>query len=153
MNGSHRTTAPSSKSADQAKTFGRPLFGFVQEELETEPNNNAGTLAAALSRPQALPYDSSENMTTMTFDKLAYVDRLKAAGFEDDKARAMAEGLDVALREEIVTKPELRAQLAEFKTEMKADIATLRGEFGVVKWMAGFTLAILVAIGFKVFLT
>jgi len=28
------------------------------------------------------------SMTTMTFDKLAYVDRLKAAGFEDDKARA-----------------------------------------------------------------
>lgn len=92
-------------------------------------------------------------MTTMTFDKLAYVDRLKAAGFEDDKARAMAEGLDVALREEIVTKSELRAQNAELKSELKADIAALRGEFGVVKWMAGFTLAIIVAIAFKVFLT
>lgn len=92
-------------------------------------------------------------MTAMTFDKLAYVDRLKAAGFEDDKARAMAEGPDVALREEIVTKSELRAQFAEFKTEVRADISTLRGEFGLVKWMAGFTLAILVAIALKVFLT
>ncbi len=51
MNGSHRTTAPSSKSAEQAKTFGRPLFRFVQEVLEIEPKCNAGTLAADLVAP------------------------------------------------------------------------------------------------------
>ena len=33
-------------------------------------------------------------MTTMTFDKLAYIDRLKAAGFAEPQARAMADGLD-----------------------------------------------------------
>jgi hypothetical protein len=52
-------------------------------------------------------------MTTMTFDKLAYIDRLKAAGFAEPQARAMADGLDQALREEVAT---------------KTDIATLRGE-------------------------
>jgi hypothetical protein len=52
-------------------------------------------------------------MTTMTFDKLAYIDRLKAAGFAEPQARAMADGLDQALREEVAT---------------KSDIATLRGE-------------------------
>ncbi|SKA40603.1 hypothetical protein SAMN02745126_06386 [Enhydrobacter aerosaccus] len=84
-------------------------------------------------------------MATMTFDKLTYVDGLKAAGISDAQARAMAEGLDKALRDEIVTKPELRLQLAELKTEVKADIA-------VVKWMAGFALAILLAIATKTFL-
>jgi len=49
----------------------------------------------------------------MTFDKLAYIDRLKAAGFAEPQARAMADGLDQALREEVAT---------------KSDIATLRGE-------------------------
>ena len=52
-------------------------------------------------------------MTTMTFDKLAYIDRLKAAGFAEPQARAMADGLDQALREEVAT---------------KSDIATLSGE-------------------------
>jgi hypothetical protein len=52
-------------------------------------------------------------MTTMTFDKLAYIDRLKAAGFAEPQARAMADGLDQALREEVAT---------------KSDIATLRGD-------------------------
>ena len=83
-------------------------------------------------------------MTTMTFDKLAYVDRLKAAGFEDDKARAMAEGLDAALREEIVTKSELRVQLAELKAEVKSETA-------VLKWMAGFTLALTIGVLLKLF--
>src|SRR3954467_12860538 len=38
-------------------------------------------------------------MTTLTFDKLAYVDRLTAAGFSEQQARAMADSLDTALRE------------------------------------------------------
>lgn len=44
-------------------------------------------------------------MATLTFDKLAYVDRLKAAGMGEREARALAEGLDQALREEVATKP------------------------------------------------
>ena len=52
-------------------------------------------------------------MTRMTFDKLAYIDRLKAAGFAEPQARAMADGLDQALREEVAT---------------KSDVATLGGE-------------------------
>ena len=46
-------------------------------------------------------------MTTMTFDKLAYIDRLKAAGFAEPQARAMADGLDQALREEVATEERL----------------------------------------------
>jgi hypothetical protein len=57
-------------------------------------------------------------MTMMTFDKLAYFDRLKAAGFAEAQARAMADGLDQALREEVAT---------------KSDITALRSEIGLVK--------------------
>ena len=33
----------------------------------------------------------------LTFDRLAYIDRLTAAGFDDKQARAQAEALDAAL--------------------------------------------------------
>ena len=77
-------------------------------------------------------------MTTMTFDKLAYIDRLKAAGFNEPQARAMADGLDQALREEVATKSDvavlksdiavLRNEVGLLRVEFKGDLAGLRGE-------------------------
>src|SRR5262245_31233017 len=77
-------------------------------------------------------------MTTMTFDKLAYVDRLRAAGFNEPQARAMADGLDKALREEVATKSDigelrgeigvLRGEIGLLRVEVKSDMASLRGE-------------------------
>ena len=64
-------------------------------------------------------------MTTMTFDKLAYIDRLKAAGFAEPQARAMADGLDQALREEVATKSDIAI--------LKGDIAVLRNEVGLLR--------------------
>ncbi len=83
-------------------------------------------------------------MTTMTFDRLAYIDRLKAAGFAEPQARAMADGLDQALREEVATKSDLAAVRneigllrAEFSSEIglsraefKSDLIGIRGELG-----------------------
>ena len=48
----------------------------------------------------------------MTFDKLAYIDRLKAAGF--------AAKSDVAA---------LRSEIDLLRVEVKSDLSTLRGEF------------------------
>ena len=70
-------------------------------------------------------------MTTMTFDKLAYIDRLKAAGFAEPQARAMADGLDQALREEVATKSDLTALRAEFRSDLgllRSDMGGLKGE-------------------------
>jgi hypothetical protein len=77
-------------------------------------------------------------MTTMTFDRLAYVDRLRAAGFNEPQARAMADGLDQALREEVATKSDitalksdmaaLRSEIGVLRVDVKADVASLRGE-------------------------
>jgi hypothetical protein len=70
-------------------------------------------------------------MATLTFDKLAYVDRLQAAGMGEREARALAEGLDQALREEVATKTDLAAvktDLAAVKTELSAEIAAVKTE-------------------------
>jgi hypothetical protein len=110
-------------------------------------------------------------VATLTFDKLAYVDRLKAAGMGEREARALAEGLDQALREEVATKTdlaavktelatdiaavkadlaavkaELKADNAAVRTELKADIAAVRTDLAAVKhdllrWMVGMAFA------------
>jgi hypothetical protein len=70
-------------------------------------------------------------MTTMTFDKLAYIDRLKAVGFTEPQARGMADGLDQALREEVATKSDiagLRQEMGLLRVEFKSDLGALRGE-------------------------
>jgi hypothetical protein len=75
-------------------------------------------------------------MSTMTFDKLAYVDRLKAAGFNEPQARALADGLDQALREEVATKGDiaaLRNEIGLFRVEVKSEIGELRGEMDAFK--------------------
>jgi hypothetical protein len=64
-------------------------------------------------------------MTTMTFDKLAYIDRLKAVGFSEPQARGMADGLDQALREEVATK----SDMAGLRNEMNLLRVELRGDF------------------------
>ena len=70
-------------------------------------------------------------MTTMTFDKLAYVDRLKAACFNEPQARAMADGLDQALRDEVATKSDVTAlsnEIGLLRLELRSDLGGLRGE-------------------------
>ena len=77
-------------------------------------------------------------MTTMTFDKLAYVDRLKAAGFNEPQARAMADGLDQALREEVATKSDIvvlkgdnaavRSEIGLLRVELRGEMASLKGD-------------------------
>ena len=75
-------------------------------------------------------------MTTMTFDRLAYIDRLKAAGFAEPQARAMADGLDQALREEVATKSDLallRGEMIGLKGELLAAMRADKIDF--LKWV------------------
>jgi hypothetical protein len=103
-------------------------------------------------------------VATLTFDKLAYVDRLQAAGVGEREARALAEGLDQALREEVATKTdlasvrtalaadiaavrtELAADIAAVRTKLAADIAAVRTDLAAVKhdvlrWLVGMAFA------------
>ena len=46
-------------------------------------------------------------MSTITFDKLAYLETLKAGGIPEAQARTHAVALDEALRESVATKNDL----------------------------------------------
>ena len=73
-------------------------------------------------------------MTTITFDTLKYVKTLKAAGFEESQAEALAEVQREVLStnlEELATKRDLR----ELKLEMVAEIAPLK--WGITVCVAG----------------
>ena len=73
----------------------------------------------------------------MTFDKLAYIHRLKAAGFAELQARAMADGLDQALREEVAIKsdvPVFKSDFDETKRELLAAMKANKIDF--IKWLA-----------------
>ena len=73
-------------------------------------------------------------MSRVTFDTLKYAEALKSAGVPDAQAKAQAEALADALRQggqDLATK----ADIAELKAELKADIAKLQIDIGWVKWI------------------
>ncbi len=81
-------------------------------------------------------------MATITFDTLKFVERLEKAGVSREQASAMAEAFkDVSGEAEIATRNDIALAVAEIKT----DIANVRGEMALVKWMLGAVLAIAIA--------
>ena len=79
-------------------------------------------------------------MTTITFDTLKFVEKLKSAGIAEEHAKAEAEALVTAFSEA------MDAQLAT-----KADINRLERELLVVKWMVGLVLGGIVTLMLKAF--
>ena len=75
-------------------------------------------------------------MATVTFDKLKYLETLKAGGVPDNQARVHAEALDDALRDSVATKTDI-AELKALISETKAEI---------IKWMFGVALGIIGAL-------
>jgi hypothetical protein len=80
-------------------------------------------------------------MTTVTFDTLKFVERLKAARLPDEQARAVAEAVRDAQGEaDLATRKDLQIELAP----IKADIM-------ILKWMIGLVLGGVVALILKAF--
>ena len=74
---------------------------------------------------------------------------LKQAGADEDNAKKAAQ--EVAGYENRIA--DLRSDLADAKTELKTDIAGVRGELPLVKWMLGFNLALSVALVLRQFVS
>jgi hypothetical protein len=72
-------------------------------------------------------------MTTITFDTLQLVDKLKSAGFSPEQAESVVRAIGEA-QEELVTKTYLDHTLEK-------TLAPLRTDLTVLKWMMGVLLA------------
>jgi hypothetical protein len=83
-------------------------------------------------------------MSTITFDTLKYVDALASAGIPDAQARAGAQALRIALSEAINDSVATKRDVANEVAPLKTDIA-------VLKWMAGFNIALTLSVFWKLF--
>ena len=63
------------------------------------------------------------------FDRLAYVDRLKAASFTEQQARGAADALGEALTETVATKSDLKDLRSELQAEMKSGFMQVDARF------------------------
>jgi hypothetical protein len=73
-------------------------------------------------------------MSTATFDKLLYLETLKASGIPDDQARAHAHALDEALRDSVATKADLREMELRVTVKVGAMIIALGGFLSAIKF-------------------
>jgi hypothetical protein len=71
-------------------------------------------------------------MTTVPFDTLKLADRLQAGGFTAEQARAASDALAQALGDGVT---------ADVKS-VRADVAALKTDMTVVKWMLGILIAV-----------
>ena len=55
------------------------------------------------------------NEMHVTFDKLAYVERLKAGGYTEQQAKTQAEALDSALKDSVATQHDIDLLRRDFK--------------------------------------
>ncbi|MBY0576410.1 MAG: CCDC90 family protein [Gallionellaceae bacterium] len=80
-------------------------------------------------------------MSTVTFDTLKFVKTLEASGIENNQAEAIAAAYrDAANDQQLVTKIDLQLELAPIKAELQ-----------VMKWMSGLILGGIIALILKSF--
>jgi hypothetical protein len=100
----------------------------------------------------------------MTFDRLAYIDRLKQGGVQEPIARAHADALREALFESVATKADLnllRTDLNEAIAKLSQRIDAVRAELDhkiellgrdlTIKGAAGLVILASILIGLKLF--
>lgn len=82
-------------------------------------------------------------MTTVTFDTLQLVDKLKAAGIPPEQAEAVVRVIAEA-QDELVTRTYLDSKL-------ERELAPIRTDLAVLKWMMGVLLAGVLSLILKAF--
>ncbi len=68
-------------------------------------------------------------MSSITFDKLAYIDTLKASGVDEEQARAQAMALDVTLKDTVATKADL--------VPIETRLSVVESQLSMLQWMIG----------------
>ena len=80
-------------------------------------------------------------MSTVTFDTLKFVETLKKGGFDEEKAKSIATAYqDASADQALVTKQDLQIELAPIKAELQ-----------VMKWMSGLIMGGVIALILKSF--
>ncbi len=87
-------------------------------------------------------------MSAIAFDTLKFAEKLESGGFTHAQAKAAAEAFAEATSQELATK----SDLWEMELRLSGHITAVKGEIALLKWMAGFALALLSAIALKLFL-
>ena len=86
---------------------------------------------------------------SVAFDTLKFARALRdKANMSAEQAEGVAEAFSGATSEQLATKADLDRSVVE----LRAEIAGVRSELVLVKWMIGFVLALLVAVFGKLFL-
>ena len=86
-------------------------------------------------------------MTTITFDTLKFANKLKSAGVPDKQAEAEAEAISEVLEvnlKDLVTKEYLDVKFQQ-------ELAPIRTDLAVLKWMMGILVAGVMSIVIKTF--
>jgi hypothetical protein len=89
-------------------------------------------------------------MTTITFDTLELVDKLKTAGIPQEQAEAVVRVITEA-QNRLVTTDDLKSSLETAFAPAKIDLAVLKAEATFKKWMLGFLVAGVLSIVIKTF--
>ena len=89
-------------------------------------------------------------MTTITFDTLELVDRLKTAGIPQAQAEEVVRVIAKA-QDGLVTKHDLSEAKNEIKAEMNVRFERIDGELKLNRWMLGVLLAGVISLVLKTF--
>ena len=89
-------------------------------------------------------------MTTITFDMLEMVDKLKVAGFDQKQSEAVIRVI-VSAQDGLVTKHDLTEVKNELKSDMSLRFERVDGELKLNRWMLGVILAGVISIVAKSF--
>jgi CHASE3 domain sensor protein len=89
-------------------------------------------------------------MTTITFDTLDLVDKLKTAGIPQAQAEAVVRVIAEA-QDGLVTKHDLTEVKNEIKAEINVRFERIDGELKLNRWMLGVLLAGVISLVLKAF--
>jgi hypothetical protein len=89
-------------------------------------------------------------MTTITFDTLELVDKLKTAGIPQAQAEAVVRVIAEA-QDGLITKHDLTEAKNEIKADMNVRFERIDGELKLNRWMLGVLLAGVISLVLKTF--